>query len=560
MSEFDWTQRRVVIEPGNFVEALAGFARVLGAQHVITDPAILHAMGRATVPRARMPSAVVYPGSVDEVTEVIRIAAMREIPLWPCSKGRNWGYGSSAPFLEGTVLLHLERLNRIIEVNDELAYALLEPGVTYRQLKAHLSRYNPSLWCDCTDGPPDGSVIGNALERGLGVTPYSDHFGTLCGLEVVLADGSLVRTGGGEPGHCHTWNTHKWGLGPYLEGLFSQSSLGVVTKAGIWLLRRPEAFVSFTFDLAHEADLPKLIDIVRELSLRGILAPGTHIVNEIVALAVVAQYPRDLVGKCSRLPDTIVREMRTRFTIPNWSFGGGIQGTRGRVRTDKAALRHALRSLGRLTFITDGKLRVLGRIDRMMAVLQRLPTLRSVFGLVFRTLSGKSIELLPMAGHVHSVMQGVPSNYFVRHAYFKSSLPKPEDANPDRDNCGLIWFAPIAPCTGTHVNAVLELCRPLFESYAFDFYAALLMQNSRSIIVLMSIFYDKANPGETARAQALYEALSERISSAGYQAYRTGTSGMADLFKSAPEYATFVRRLKQALDPSGILAPGKLPH
>ena len=480
--------------------------------------------------------------------------------MWPCSKGRNWGYGSAAPFLEGTVLVHLERLNRIIEVNDELAYCLLEPGVTYRQLKAHLERHNPTLWCDCTDGPPDGSVIGNALERGLGVTSYSDHFGTLCGLEVVLADGSLIRTGGGGLGHCHTWNTHKWGLGPYVEGLFSQSSLGVVTKAGVWLLRRPDAFVSFTFDLAREADLPKLIDTVRELSLRGVLAPGTHIVNDIVALAVVAQYPRDLVGKCSRLPDTIVREMREHYTIPGWGFGGGISGTRGHVRAVMSDLRRALNGMGRLTFLTDSRVQVLQGIDRFVAATHNLPRLRNALSGMFRTLSGKSIELLPMAGRVHSVMQGVPSDYFVGHAYFKSNLPKPDLADPDRDNCGLIWFAPIAPCSGAHASAVLEMSRPLFERYDFDFYAALLMQNSRSVIVLMSIFYDKANPDERERAQGLYDALSETVSSAGYQTYRTGTSGMAHLFESAPEYRMFLRRLKAALDPAGILAPGKLPH
>src|SRR6185437_5080963 len=146
---------------------------------------------------------------------------------------------------------------------------------------------------------------------------------------------------------------------------------------------------------------------------------------------------------------------------------------------------------------------------------------------VIRKMSGKSVELLPVAAHVHSVMQGIPSDYFVRHAYFKSGLPKPEAAHPDRDGCGLIWFAPIAPCTGTHVLAVLDLCRPLFEQYAFDYYAALLMQNSRSIIILMSIFFDKADTAETGQAQALYKALTIATAAAGYQQYRTGTTGMA---------------------------------
>jgi 4-cresol dehydrogenase (hydroxylating) len=251
--------------------------------------------------------------------------------------------------------------------------------------------------------------------------------------------------------------------------------------------------------------------------------------------------------------------MCRRFTIPKWAFGGGIMGTRGQVRANKSELRRSLRGLGRLTFITDGRVRALGGFRALMDKLEGQPALHGALGSIFRALSGKSVELLPLIPHVHSVMKGQPSDYFVRHAYFKSPLPKPEFAHPDRDDVGGIWFAPIVPCTGPHVTALIELCRPLFERFEFDFYAALLMQNSRSMIVLMSIFYDKGNPAESARAKALYEALSEQTGIAGYQVYRTGTQGMAKLFRSAPEFAGLIRRLKHALDPAGILAPGKTP-
>ena len=559
MPSVHWDERTVALEPDVLAQALAAFARVVGDAHVVTDPARVAALGRATVPGARAPAAAVYPASTAEVAEVVRLAADLRVPLWPCSRGRNWGYGSATPFLAGTVLLHLERLDRIIEVNRELAYAVIEPGVTYRQLRAHLEREHPDLWCDCSDGPPDGSVVGNALERGLGVTAYCDHFATLCGLEVVLADGSVVRTGGGEPGHCATWNTHKWGLGPYVEGLFSQSNFGVVTAAGVWLLRRPQAFVSFTFDLARDADLPRLVDVVREMLLEGVLAPGIHLVNDIVALAVVAQYPPELVATHTRLPDAVLAELRARYTIPGWGFGGGIMGTRGHVRAATRELRRRLRGLGRLTVLTEPRVRMLTAFGRWYAGLERAPWLHRAVRRAFRAVSGKSPELLPLLPHVHSVMQGRPSDYFVRHAYFRSALPKPERADPDRDDVGIIWLAPLAPCTGVATNAVVELCRAAFERAGFDFYAALLHENSRSIIVLLAIFYQKADAAETQRAEALYRELSASLAQHGYQQYRTGTLGMEGLFRSAPAYAAMIRRVKHALDPHGILAPGKTP-
>src|SRR5690606_4508860 len=86
-------------------------------------------------------------------------------------------------------------MNKILHVDQELAYAIIEPGVTYEALNRFLEENNYALWTDSPGGPPTGSVIGNALDRGVGVTKYGDHFAHLCGYEVVLADGSMIHTG-----------------------------------------------------------------------------------------------------------------------------------------------------------------------------------------------------------------------------------------------------------------------------------------------------------------------------------------------------------------------------
>ena len=116
--------------------------------------------------------------------------------MWTVSTGRNFAYGGAAPRLPGSVVLDLQRMNRIIEVNETLAYALVEPGVSYFDLYAYLRSNGYKLWVD----PPAagwGSVIGNTLERGFGYTAYGDHAADQCGMEVVLANGDVVRTGMG---------------------------------------------------------------------------------------------------------------------------------------------------------------------------------------------------------------------------------------------------------------------------------------------------------------------------------------------------------------------------
>lgn len=552
MGTIDWANGRVILDPEAFRAALAELKSCVGDEHVKHLPADLDIAAKATIPHPKRPAAVVYPGTSDEVAAVVKIAGRHQIPLWPCSRGRNWGYGSATPVLENTVVLHLERLDRIIEVNEELAYALLEPGVTYRQLREHLDRHHPGLWCDCTDGTPGGSVIGNALDRGLGTTPYADHFGTLCGLEVVLPSGEFVRTGGG-PHDCKTWNTHKWGVGPYLEGLFSQSNFGVVTKAGVWLMPKPDAFASFTFDLARDEDLPRIVDIIRELALKNIITSAVHLINDIVALSVVTQYPPSLLDTHSRLPDEVRAGMRKRYGVAGWSFGGGIQGTRASVRAAKHELRARLNPLGRLVFLDDTAMKGVEMLIRW----RKWSLLAGPIDWAVRSFAGKSPEMLEAGPHIHSVLKGIPSDYFVRHAYFKSRKPKPAVSDPDRDDIGLIWFAPIAPMTGAHVEQVMGLCKPLFERHEFDFYAALLVQNPRSMIVLMSIFFLKEDLAEVERATRLYETLSVATIGAGYQTYRMGTNGMDRLRLSEHAVNTLMNTMKNTLDPNNIFAPGK---
>src|SRR6202050_2493002 len=143
-----------------------------------------------------VPSAAVAPDGVEQVQAVVRIANKYRIPLWTISTGKNLGYGGSAPLLGGSVVLDLKRMNRVLEVNDKNHYALVEPGVSYFDLYKYIQEKGLKVWID----PPDpgwGSLIGNALERGGGRTPMRDHFDAARGVEVVLADGGLLRPGTG---------------------------------------------------------------------------------------------------------------------------------------------------------------------------------------------------------------------------------------------------------------------------------------------------------------------------------------------------------------------------
>jgi 4-cresol dehydrogenase (hydroxylating) len=195
----------MAIPPGvaerDFAAALRDFRAAVGDEWVFTSDEDVALYRDAYSPfwgesEERVASAAVAPQTAEQVQAVVRAANARRVPLYPISTGRNLAYGGSAPVYSGSVVLDLKRMNRVIEVNERSAYALVEPGVSYFDLYNYITERNLDVWID----PPDpgwGSVIGNALDGGGGWTayPFRDHFGAHCGMEVVLGDGEIVRSG-----------------------------------------------------------------------------------------------------------------------------------------------------------------------------------------------------------------------------------------------------------------------------------------------------------------------------------------------------------------------------
>lgn len=119
-------------------------------------------------------SATVCPRNVPEVQDMMRLCNEFVVPVWPFSIGRNTGYGGAAPRVPGSVSLELgKHMNKVLEVNTEGAYAVVEPGVTYFELHEYLEKrgLREKVWLDVPD-LGGGSVIGNAVERGVGYSPY----------------------------------------------------------------------------------------------------------------------------------------------------------------------------------------------------------------------------------------------------------------------------------------------------------------------------------------------------------------------------------------------------
>ena len=249
--------------------ALDELRAVVGAEHVLTS--------EEDMAEYRDPfwfkdwddyeaSAVVQPETVEEIQAVVRIANEHKVPLWVSGVGKNNGYGGSSPRVRGSVVVNLRRMNRVLEINEELGYAVIEPGVRWFDLYDAIQAGGHKLRLSIAD-LGWGSVVGNTLDHGITYLPYGQDQQMQCGMEVVLPNGELMRTGNWADSESKAAHVYKRGLGPTPDQLFMQSNFGIVTKMGVWLMPTPECYMPLWLRVWKDSDLPQVVDTLRELML-----------------------------------------------------------------------------------------------------------------------------------------------------------------------------------------------------------------------------------------------------------------------------------------------------
>jgi (+)-pinoresinol hydroxylase len=501
-----------------FSRALADFAAAIGDEWVFSTDEDVELYRDAYTPfwgedEDRLPSAAVAPDGIEQVQAIVRIANEYGIPLWTIATGRNLGYGGSSPAYSGSVIVDLKRMNRVLEVNDKTHYAVVEPGVSYFDLYRYITERGLEVWIDPAD-PGWGSPMGNALERGGGRTPMREHWDAVCGLEVVLANGEILRTGMGALPDSESWHQFKYGYGPYVDGIFSQSNYGIVTRMGIWLMPAPDAYRDGRVSVARHDDLIPFMEIYANLMNSDILR-GTMLLE-----SPLLNYHVSQGGSFFEMPDgpsiaELDRMARDR-NLPYWSAEFRFWGPEKLIDAQWEVTKDKFGAIPGVTF-TDGRyLRFPTDVDESdpaTLVALGIPNL-GVFG------------LLQGGGH--------------------------------------LGFSPILPISG---EAIFKAQRVYGELYAeLDLpignqFAALPWSYYRRALVLLFGLPTSRDAEQNRQSREIFERLVQVSAENGWGEYRTHVAFMdqvADIY-SYNDHALrrFHETLKDAVDPNGILSPGK---
>ncbi|MDO6442510.1 MULTISPECIES: FAD-binding oxidoreductase [unclassified Marinobacter] len=522
--------------------AIAEWVTILGEPAVITARAA--DFGISTIGTKRSIPAVLRPENQEQVAAVLQVAQKWQVAVYPVSTGNNWGYGSANPVENGCVILDLSRLNRISGFDPELGVVTVEPGVTQGALREFLDSHDGNYLVPVTGAGPTCSILGNALERGYGITPITDHFAAVTRIEAVLPDGSLYRTPLSELGGAEVDGLFKWGLGPYLDGLFSQGNFGVVVNMTIALAPVPDTVTAFFFSTKEDEKLEALVPAVREvLRALGGSVVAINLLNSQRMLSMMTPFPEDKAVD-GVLPAHEVESLANRHGVPAWSGVGAIYASKEVARAARRTLR---RLLGPAT-------------DRLIFINQRKVEMARTFARVMPGGLGTRVKGMAdtLAGALE-IMHGTPNDVALALAYWRSgALPAPgQPKNPARDGCGLIWFAPLVPIRSNDARRYIQMVERVCPQYGVNPLITLTTVNDRCFDSTVPLLFDRNDTEATARANDCYRALYAAGQREGFLPYRLNIDAMDILNTGGSVYSGLTSKLKAAVDPNFILAPGR---
>ncbi len=489
------------------------------------------------------------PTSVAEVQDCVNTARQERRPLYPISTGLNWGYGSAAPPQPGGVLLDLSGMNRIRNagvISQAQPVAVIEPGVTQGQLQDFLSESCPGLSFNVTGSARETSILGNALDRGVGyLGPRRED---VFGLEVVTGRGELLQTGFRRLGESSPLaHTHPYGLGPMLDGLFFQGNFGVVTSACLKLLPRPQRSVAISLALRDASRLAQFLDGLALLKRLGVMTGVTHVGNrartQASMMSGISEYLRET---CSLTGSDLLTEAgRALGTVApfEWTSLGGVTGSAAQVRAAVAEVKRLMGGLARVTVVDDAKL-AMG--FRLLHPLRRISSWA-------RANAAAIAAIQPLQG----LADGRPTDAAITNLLWRFGQPQARAGELDASNCGLIFINPALPMDGGAVVTIVDGMKSLAGSFGHELYVTLNIETTTSLVAVANLLFDRSDVHAVENAHACARALWQYLRERGLEVYRARADMMAELVDPTDPFWRTAWALKGVFDPDNLIAPGR---
>jgi 4-cresol dehydrogenase (hydroxylating) len=453
------------------------------------------------------PAGVLVPQNREDVIRIVKAAGPRRAKLHAISCGRNWGFGSALPAKNGTWIVNLSRLNDTSSYDAETGSIRIEPGVTQIDLYRELAQLGGDWFFNVTGAGHTTSVLGNALERGIGY--HGQRQLDLIELEVVTGRGEVINT------RLGTLSKAPANLGADLTQLFVQTALGVVVAARLQLIRRTDGGGAAIVRLKVGDRASEFFRTILTLKQDGAIAGVPHIANRDRIVTTIAPW----------LPPEEVVFLPKRTTP--WTAALPVTGCREMTEAAFSLIRKRLENFC--------------EVETILA-------------------AAKSVEwnkvVSPME-QLHQLASGFPSNLALPSVQWASLGTTSDIAriNPESTGGGLIHVTPSIASSDSEIKRALKIVEQVTHALGMGNLPMTVNVVSQSITVLViSICFPAA---EAVPFQHKAGILENRFRAEGIMPYRIGLGQEDWIPRASKDTCAVYRRLKEVFDPLKVFAISK---
>ncbi|WP_131783706.1 FAD-binding oxidoreductase [Legionella gresilensis] len=479
------------------------------------------------------------PSSVKSLSACLKLANKYRIPVHPISRGKNYGYGSLGPYQGPSVVMDLRYLNQVIECNKHFGYVLVEPGVTFKQLYHYIAKHAPNYKLSAFGGSSEASLVGNALERGVGKGVQGNREASSEIVEVVLSNGDTVSIKDYLACSDKTALLQHSTTGMNLSPLFFQSNLGIVTKMVIWLEPIPEYMHIITFSVAREKQLKCLLLTLKDLTKKNLLTPVYSFYNDI----------RLIISSGSRLLDyqqSSFKEIRKNIVLDlKKKYGREIGAWNSSFSVSSSCLE-------------EGELKV-----RLIKEKFRKLTKFLIVDVITKKEAKKLIKM--SLENEHCVKEsdfkflfnlGYTNDYDQQSLYWRMPRSIKKNTTPSEDGCGLLWFVPKLPFYVPEIINFFEILKKIALQYQRKLPITFQFKTAHLVYAIIPITFNQHDKQSVLEAYEYYNTLLDMACNQGYLPYRIPNISMERFFSTDTPGLSLRNKIKYAFDPKGIIAPG----
>lgn len=440
-----------------------------------------------------------------------------------------------------TVIVKLSRLNKILHYSDELGTITIEPGVTFAMIQQTLNEQGNHWVFNSFGGSKDASVIANTLERGLGPGLIGEKILHACEMEVLLPDGTLLKTGFEKYGKNFSSGIFRSAPGPSLEGLFCQSSFGIITKMTFFLAKRPKHFQLIALRVEKWEEYPTLMLGIRELKRNRVFEGFLPVYNIFRALPYKQTPPWDQFSFPLSLETAL--KIAKKYHLGTWNTLIPLFAfNKLHLKAQKKAIKEVFRGNKNVKLIS---------INPTILKFSKLidPIHKFLYGI---SLHDQLEPLLNKSFYLGNLLDNS-----IASVYWRKKPSYGKNLNPDKDKVGLWWMSVIVPFQIDHLQRAVDTIKKIQTEHLQEPGITFQVVSDKAIILILSHCWDREKVGEDDHAMKVYDILSDTLHNLGYMPYRLGLHSMKFTHNADDSWEKIIKDLKLYFDSNHIYSVGR---